>query len=93
MVIDVNSQGALKQILAFNRGAIKEALRQIRLRELGGKIAIDLIGAPQEVGPLLQGLSIPSDLEIFGLSPLHLLEMIRRRRRLSLPQRLKLQLN
>lgn len=93
VVIDVNSQGALKQILPFNRAAIKEALRQIRLRDLGGKIVMDLIGAPQELPPLLQGLSIPSDVEIFGLSPLHLLEMIRRRRRLSLPQRLKLQLN
>ena len=93
VVIDVNSQGALKQILPFNRTAIKEALRQIRLRELGGKIVIDLIGAPRELPPLLQGLSIPSDVEIFGLSPLHLLEMIRRRRRLSLPQRLKLQIN
>lgn len=93
VVIDVNSQGALKQVLPFNRAAIKEALRQIRLRELGGKIVMDLIGAPQELGPLLQGLTIPSDVEIFGLSPLNLLEMIRRRRRLSLPQRLKLQLN
>lgn len=37
VVIDVNSQGALKQALAFNRLAIKEALRQLRLRELGGK--------------------------------------------------------
>lgn len=93
VVIDVNSQGALKHALSFNRLAIKEALRQIRLRDLGGKIVMDLIGAPQELPPLLQDLTIPTDVEIFGLSPLHLLEMIRRRRRLSLPQRLKLQLN
>lgn len=93
VVIDVNSQGALKQILPFNRAAIKEALRQIRLRGLGGKIIMDLIGSPQELPPLLQGLSVPTDVEIFGLSPLHLLEMIGRRRRLSLPQRLKLQIN
>lgn len=93
VVIDVNSQGALKHVLAFNRAAIQESLRQIHLRELGGKIAIDLVGSPQELGPLIQGLTIPSDVEIFGLSPLHLLELIRRRRRLSLPQRLRLQLN
>lgn len=93
VVIDVNSQGALKHMLSFNRMAIKEALRQIRLRELGGKIVMDLIGTPQELAPLLQDLTIPSDVEIFGLSPLHLLEMIRQRRRLSLPQRLKLQIN
>lgn len=93
VVVDVNSQGALHQILSFNRMAIKEALHQLRLRELGGKIVIDLIGAPKELAPLLQGIAIPSDVEIFGLSPLHLLELIRRRRRLSLPQRLKLQLN
>jgi ribonuclease G len=93
VVIDVNSQGALTHVLTFNRRAIKEALHQICLRELGGKIVMDLIGTPQELLPLLQGLVIPSDIEIFGLSPLHLLEMIRRRRGLSLPQRLKLNLN
>lgn len=93
VVIDINSQGALKNVVAFNRTAIKETLRQIRLRDLGGKIVVDLIGAPRDLPPLLQGLNIPSDIEIFGLSPLHLLEMIRRRTRLSLPQRLKLQLN
>src|SRR3990167_5788311 len=52
VVIDVNSQGALKNVLPFNRAAIKEALRQIRLRELGGKIVMDLIGAPQDLPPL-----------------------------------------
>jgi Rne/Rng family ribonuclease len=93
VVIDVNSQGALRNINSFNREAIKEALHQIRLRELGGKIVIDLIDAPRNLDPLLQGLNISSDVEIFGLSPLHLLEMIRRRRRLSLPHRLNLQLN
>jgi ribonuclease G len=95
VVIDVNSQGALKQVASFNRTAIKEALRQIHLRDLGGKIVIDLIGTPHphELDSLLQGITIPSDIEIFGLSPLHLLELIRRRRRLSLPQRLKLQSN
>lgn len=93
VVIDVNSQGALRNVASFNREAIKEVLHQIQLRELGGKIVIDLIDAPRNLEPLLQGLSIPSDVEIFGLSPLHLLEMIRRRRRLSLPQRLKLHLN
>lgn len=93
VVIDVNSQGALKQALSFNKMAVKEALRQIHLRDLGGKIVIDLIGSPQDLPSLLQGLTIPSDVEIFGLSPLSLLEMIRRRRRLSLPQRLKLALN
>lgn len=93
VVIDVNSQGVLKNMLPFNRMAVQEALRQIRLRELGGKIVMDLVGTPQALAPLLQGLALPSDLEIFGLSPLHLLEMIRRRRRLSLPQRLKLQVN
>jgi Rne/Rng family ribonuclease len=93
VVIDVNSQGALKHPLSFNRLAIQEALRQIRLRNLGGKIIIDLIDTPQALPPLLQGIQVPSDVEIFGLSPLHLLEMIRRRTRLSLPQRLKFGVN
>ncbi|MBY0500956.1 MAG: ribonuclease E/G [Alphaproteobacteria bacterium] len=92
-VIDVNSQGALRHRETFNKKAVREALRQIRLRELGGKIVIDLIDSPKEIGALLQGLTIPSDLEIWGLSSLGLLEMTRRRKRLSLPLRLKLHLN
>lgn len=93
VVIDVNSQGALRHALPFNRGAVREVLRQIRLRELGGKIVVDLINPPQEVTPLLQGLKLPSQLDIWGISPMGLLEITRRRRRLSLPQRLTLQLN
>ena len=92
-VIDVNSQGALRQSELFNRKAIKEAMRQIQLRDLGGKIVLDLIDSPKVLDPLIQGLALPSDLEIWGLSSMGLLEMIRRRRRLSLPQRLKLHLN
>ena len=92
-VIDVNSQGALRHAHSFNQRAIQEALRQIRLRDLGGKIAMDLIAAPKILGPLLQNITIPSELEIWGLSPIGLLEMTRRRKRLSLPQRLKLQIN
>ncbi len=92
-VIDVNSQGALRQSELFNRKAIKEALRQIQLRDLGGKIVLDLIDSPKALDPLIKGLSLPSNLEIWGLSTMGLLEMIRRRRRLSLPQRLNLQLN
>jgi Rne/Rng family ribonuclease len=92
-VIDVNSHGALHHSLSFNREAVGEALRQIRLRELGGKIVVDLIGAPKDANLLLQDCFIPSDLQIWGISPMGLLEMTRRRRRLSLPQRLKLHLN
>jgi Ribonuclease G/E len=92
-VIDVNSHGALRHSLSFNREAMEEALRQIRLRELGGKIVIDLIGAPKDANLLLQDCFIPPDLQIWGVSPMGLLEMTRRRRRLSLPQRLKLRLN
>jgi ribonuclease G len=92
-VIDVNSQGALRHSLPFARGAVREVLRQIRLRDLGGKIVVDLIGAPKDAKLLLQGIDTPSDLEIWGLSRMGLFEMIRRRKRLSLPQRLKLGLN
>ncbi|HUX78984.1 MAG TPA: ribonuclease E/G [Alphaproteobacteria bacterium] len=93
IVIDVNSQGALRHALPFNKGAIREALRQVRMRDLGGKIVVDLIAAPKALGSLLQGLDIPSNLEIWGVSPMGLLEMTRRRQRLSLPQRLKLNMN
>jgi len=93
VVMDVNSGGALRNVLSFNRGAIQEALRQVRLRDLGGKIVIDLIAAPKKVGSLLQGLDIPSNLEIWGVSLMGLLELTRRKQRLSLPQRLKLNLN
>lgn len=92
-VIDVNSQGALHYALPFNRMAIEEAFRQITLRELGGKIVIDLIRPPQDINPCLKGLTVPTDTEIWGLSPMGLLELTRRRKQLSLPQRLKLQLN
>ncbi|MBS0271232.1 MAG: ribonuclease E/G [Proteobacteria bacterium] len=92
-VIDINSSGALRQILPFNRIAIKEALRQIRLRNLGGKIVIDLISSFKESEPLLKGMVFPSDLEVWGISHMGLLELTRRRTGLSLPQRLKLQLN
>jgi Rne/Rng family ribonuclease len=93
VVIDVNSQGKLLHAQSFNHRAIQEALKAIRLRELGGKIVVDLIGKPKESGPLLQGLSFPSDMDVWGISPMGLLEMTRRRKRLSLPQRLKLQIN
>ncbi len=93
VVIDVNSHGALRHSLPFNRAVVRDVLRQIRLRELGGKIVVDLIAAPKSLGSLLQGLDIPSNLQIWGVSPMGLLEMTRRRKRLSLPQRLKLQLN
>lgn len=92
-VIDVNSQGTLHYALSFNRMAIEEAFHQITLRELGGKIVIDLIHPPQDINPCLKGLSVPTDTEIWGLSPMELLELTRRRKRLSLPQRLKFQLN
>jgi ribonuclease G len=93
VVIDVNSEGSLRHKLPFNRVAIQEAFRQIRLRHLSGKIVIDLIDTPKVLKPLLEGFTFPSDLEIFGLSAIGLLEAIRRRRSLSLPQRLKYQLN
>ena len=93
VVIDVNSQGALRHSFLFNKIALREVLRQLRLRDLGGKIVVDLIQAPKTMEGLLQGLSIPSNLSVWGISSMGLLEIIRRRKRLSLPQRLKLQLN
>ncbi|MBY0292978.1 MAG: ribonuclease E/G [Alphaproteobacteria bacterium] len=93
VVIDVNSQGALRHSLSFNKMALREVLRQIRLRDLGGKIVVDLIQAPKTMENLLQGLPLPSNLSVWGISLMGLLEMTRRRKRLSLPQRLKLQLN
>jgi ribonuclease G len=92
-VVDINSGGSLRDILAFNRMAVAEILRQIRLRDLGGKIVIDLISSSQKTEPLLKGMTLPSDVEVWGISPLGLLEITRRRTRLSLPQRLKLQMN
>lgn len=92
-VVDVNSGGALRDVLAFNRMAVKEILRQIRLRNLGGKIVIDLISSSQKREDFLKGLVLPSDVEVWGISPLGLLEITRRRTRLSLSQRLKLHMN
>ncbi len=92
-VVDTNSGGALRHLTPFNHRAVKEAIHQIRLRDLSGKIVIDLIDSPKHAEPLIKGLHLPSDLEIWGLSNMGLLEMIRRRKRLSLPRRLKYQLN
>lgn len=93
VVIDVNSQGALSHALPFNRKVMREVLRQIRLRDLGGKIVIDLIHPPKNWKTLFPEHDIPSDVQIWGISAMGLLEMIRQKRRLSLPERLKLHLN
>ncbi len=93
VVIDVNSHGSLRHPLLFNKNALREVFKQIRLRELGGKIVVDLIAPPKDIRLFLQEVSIPSHIEVLGLSHMGLFEMIGRKRRLSLPQRLKLGLN
>lgn len=93
VVIDVNSQGSLRHALPFNRKVVKEILKQIRLRDLGGKIIVDLIHPPKSWKQLFVDAEIRSDIQVWGISSLGLLEMIRQKKRLSLPQRLKLEIN
>lgn len=93
VAIDVNSQGDMRHAIPFNRRMVREILRQLRLRDLGGKIVVDLIHPPQSWKRLFEGIDIRSDLQIMGISSMGLLEMIRQKRRLSLPQRLQYKIN
>ncbi len=93
VVVDVNSQGGMRHALPFNRKVVQEILRQVRLRDLGGKIVVDLIHPPKSWKVLFQAQEIPSDLKVWGISEMGLLELTRQKRRLSLPQRLRLKTN
>jgi hypothetical protein len=71
----------------INAAAADEIARQIRLRDLGGRIAVDFVAArdgadlPGAVARLTQGLAEPEGrVQVIGPSRLGLVEIERRRR-------------
>lgn len=99
--IDVNAGAALERKgqsgqnerghLAINQAAAKEIARQLRLRNIGGLVAIDFIGLrqpafrKQTVLALRQALAEdPARIRLLDMSELGLVEMTRQRRGASL---------
>ena len=87
VAIDVNSGSDHRPRAIINAIAAGEIARQIRLRDLGGRIAVDFIAArdgadlPGAVARLAQGLAEPEGrVQVIGPSRLGLVEIERRRR-------------
>ncbi len=97
-VIDVDggttpNGGAGGAVARANREAVAEVARQIRLRNLGGAVAVDFIGgakAPQAartVEDLRQRTAgDPVGVHVLGRGPLGMVEMIRERRQAPLSE-------
>ncbi len=90
--IDVNS-GA-RPAAEVNREAVEVIARQIRLRNLAGLMVIDFIAerdGKQELVDMLQRATAgdPAGCRIAGITPAGLIEMTRRRRDLSLAEKLR----
>jgi len=94
--IDVNKGGDKNGYLAINLEAAEEAMRQIRLRNLGGMLLIDFLRMKnkKEYDALLDILkkaaeNDPCTVQIHGQTNLGLIEISRNRRTPSLQDRLK----
>lgn len=92
--IDVNA-GESNNPLAVNLLAVREAARQMRLRNLGGIIVMDALKMKQRTdhAKVLNAMTRataedPAGVQVFGLTKLGLLEMTRTRRGPSLEERL-----
>lgn len=90
VAIDVNGVG---NALSVNMLAVKEAARQIRLRNLSGAIVIDCLKMAQrtDANKLIGAMEQASDndsagIDIFGLTKLGMLELTRMRRWPSLAE-------
>jgi len=95
--IDINRGGDTRSNLAINLEALDEIARQIRLRNLGGIIVVDLLklGTKKEKDKMMKALvdivnHDPCTVQIHGLTNLGLLEMTRHRRTPALQDRLDL---
>jgi Ribonuclease G/E len=87
VAIDVNSGSDHRPRAMINAAAADEIARQIRLRDLGGRIAVDFIAArdgadlPGAVARLTRALADPDGrVQVIGPSRLGLVEIERRRR-------------
>ncbi len=90
--IDVNG-GESGNALAVNLLAVKEAARQIRLRNIGGIIILDCLKTKERAdkAKVLNALTRataddPAGAQIFGMTKLGLIELTRTRRGLSLDE-------
>ncbi len=90
VAIDVNS-GSAGQAVSVNLQAVREAARQIRLRNLSGIIVIDCLKMKEraDISKVLNAFervaeSDPCKVHLFGMSKLGLLEATRQRRGPSL---------
>lgn len=94
-MIDVN-MGAAKSAITANQDALKEAARQIRLRNIGGAVLIDPAGninaAQRAALDKLFKAEVardPNTVNVFGFTKLGFLECTRARRAPALADRLK----
>ena len=84
-VIDVNSGTSTLTPAALNRAALQEIAQQLRWRNLGGIILIDLVGNARHAGTGLreflqaQTAQDPRKVEVCGLTSLGLMECMRAR--------------
>ena len=95
--IDINRSGDTRSNLAINLEALTEIGRQIRLRNLGGIIVVDLLKlkTKKEKDKMMEALKEivnddPCTVQIHGLTNLGLVEMTRDRRTPALQDRLDL---
>ena len=93
-VLDING-GEASNTLAFNLLAVKEAARQIRWRNLAGIIILDALKMKQreDKAKIINALARataddPAGVQVFGLTKLGLLEIVRTRRGPSLAESL-----
>lgn len=99
-VVDVDTESAAAAsaratFAAVNRAAAREIARQIRLRNLGGRIVVDFAGLgdaralPAALGPLRAGVAAdPMAVQIAPPSEFGLVELMRRRERPTLAEML-----
>ncbi|MDD3182706.1 MAG: ribonuclease E/G [Alphaproteobacteria bacterium] len=87
VAIDVNSGDVSSNAVAINLQAVREAARQIRLRNLSGIIVIDCLKMKDraDISKVLNAFarvaeSDPCKVHVFGMSKLGLLEVTRTRR-------------
>lgn len=89
--IDVNRRsGARDSVSAVDREAVREAMRQLRLRNIGGMVVMDIIdkrGAARTTRTATKEKKNDSHpIRVYGPSPMGLIELIRTKRGASLKQ-------
>lgn len=99
-VIDVNSGKSTSPVQEINEQAAKEAIRQLRLRNIGGMIVIDFIRTRRKeersLIPKVIEKAVKDDvytMTVFGFTSMGLFELTRKKQRRSLRESIKLEDN